>query len=65
MTFARRNIGTLTLILFAIAAFCTELAGALPEGIGATTTQVALVAMAAARGLVCATEALRAEKDDA
>jgi hypothetical protein len=63
MEYARRNILTISLILFAIAAFASELAGSLPEGVGATTSQVAVVSIAAARGLVLAAEALAVNKE--
>jgi hypothetical protein len=58
MDWTRRNIGTLTLIMFAIAAFSSELANALPNGAGMKLAQVSLIALAAARGLVSAAEAL-------
>jgi hypothetical protein len=64
MNWTRANIGTLSLIAFALAAFLTELAGAMPEGIAADITTAALVAMAIGRGLVNAAEALN-RKDDA
>jgi hypothetical protein len=58
MNWTRANIGTLSLIAFALAAFLTELAGALPGGVGADLAQAALVAMAIGRGLVHAAQAL-------
>lgn len=64
MNYARRNILTISLLLFALGAFLTELAGALPSGIAADTAKVAVVSISAARGLVLAAEAL-AGKDNA
>lgn len=58
MTWLKRNILTVSLILFAFGAFATEVAGSLPEGIGADVAKVAVIAVAAGRGLVLAAEAL-------
>ncbi len=65
MEYLRRNILTVSLLLFAFAAFATELSGSLPaDGMGADVAKVAVVALAAARGLVLAAEALAGRKDD-
>lgn len=59
MSWLLRNILTVSLLLFALGAFLTELAGALPEGVGAQAAQVSVIAIAAARGLVQAAAELR------
>jgi len=63
MDYAKRNVLTLSLILFAVGAFTTEVAGSLPPGIGADVAKVAVIAVAAARGLVLAAEALAVNKE--
>lgn len=59
MEYLRRNILTISTLLLAFAAFGSELAGALPEGVGADVAKVSIIAIAAARGLVNAAEAIR------
>lgn len=54
-----RNIGTTTVLAFALAGFLGELAGALPEQAGALVTSASLLALAIGRGLVVAAEILR------
>lgn len=58
MEYLRRNLGTLSLLAFAIGAFLTELAKALPEGYGAKVAAAALVSMAIGRAIVLAAQAL-------
>lgn len=58
MTYLKRNLGTLSLLAFALGAFGTELAGSLPEGVGAKVASVALVSMSVGRACVLAAEAL-------
>lgn len=62
LDWAKRNLLTLSMILFAFAAFAAEVASALPNGVGAHLASVAIVATAAARGLVNAVELLTAPK---
>lgn len=59
LDWAKRNILTLAAMLLAFAAFAAELAGALPNGAGTGLAQSAVIATAAARGLVRAVEELR------
>jgi len=58
MTWLLRNIGSATLIVFAAAGFLAQLAGGFDGDTGATITRWSLIALAAARGLVAASEAL-------
>lgn len=63
MDYLERNLGTLSLLAFALAALLTELAGALDTGIGASVAKVALVCLAAGRGFVLAAQALSPNHD--
>lgn len=58
MAWLKRNVLTVSLLLFALGAFLTELAGSVEGDVGAGVAKVAIIAVAAARGLVLAAEAL-------
>lgn len=64
MDWLKRNIGTVSLLLFALGAFLTEFSSALPEGVGARTAQVSIIVLGAARALVVGLEVLKRSPED-
>lgn len=63
MEWLKKNILTVTLLLFALGAFLTELAGSLPPGVASEVSQTSIIVIGAARGLVVAMEVLKSGDD--
>lgn len=62
MAYLLRNIGTVSLLLFALAGFLGEVAGYLPPEVGASIAKFAFGVLGVARGSVLVAEILKRER---